>query len=116
MGVGALFLAMEARAQLETGTSLPLGKPLPPSPPFSDKEKAIWLLWPVVCFIVLGSTMVHGLSVVVISIGGHFRRPKGERAPLIATEEDGLDDMEHDGGGGESEPSVSGTEDESESE
>ena len=112
MGVGALFLAMEARAQLETGTSLPLERPAPPSRPYSEKEKAIWLLWPVVCFIVLGSTMVHGFSVLAISLGGHFIRPKGERAPLLAAEGRGLDDMEHEGGGGESEPSVSGTDDE----
>lgn len=112
MGAGALFLAMEARAQLETGTSLPLGKPLMPSPPYSEKEKAIWLVWPVVCFVVLGSTMVHGFSVAAISVGGHFSRPKGERTPLIAGQEDALSAMEHESGGGESEPDVSGEEDE----
>lgn len=38
-------------------------------------------------------------------------RNKEERAPLLAAEEDGLEDMVHEGGGGESEPSVSGDED-----
>lgn len=38
-------------------------------------------------------------------------RSKEERAPLLASEEDGLDGMVHEGGGGESEPSVSGDED-----
>ncbi|RDW82676.1 hypothetical protein BP6252_03788 [Coleophoma cylindrospora] len=111
MGVGALFLAIEARAQLETGTSIPLGKPNMPVPPYSDRTKAIFLVWPVICFVVLGSTMVHGLSVMAISLGDHFSRRKGERAPLIGGEVDGLGGMVHEGGGGESEPSVSGTDD-----
>lgn len=112
MGVGALFLAIEARAQLETGTSHPLKKPDIPTLPYSEKEKAIALIWPVICFVVLGSTMVHGLSVVAVSVGSHFGRPKGERARLIGAETDGLDEMDHEGGGGESEPSVSGTDEE----
>lgn len=97
MGVGALFLAIEARAQLETGTSLPLPRPeLPVGPPFDDRAVAINLVWPVICFIVLGSTMVHGLSVLVISILGSLSRYEGERAPLLGRETDGLAGMIHD--------------------
>lgn len=97
MGVGALFLAIEARAQLETGTSLPLPKPEPPvGPPFDDRAVAINLVWPVICFVVLGSTMVHGLSVLVISIVGSFSRHEDERAPLLGRETDGLSGMVHD--------------------
>lgn len=107
MGLGALFLAIEARAFMETSTSLPLPHP-PPTSPF---KKSIEIIWPVVCFIVLGSTMIHGFSVAAIVIGSHYSRPKGERAPLIGGETDGLEDMVHEGGGGESEPSVSGDED-----
>jgi hypothetical protein len=55
---------------------------------------------------------VHGLSVVAISIGGHSRRKEGERAPLIGAETYPMDAMVHDDGNGESEPEVSGTEDE----
>ncbi|KAL3425419.1 Na+/H+ antiporter [Phlyctema vagabunda] len=110
MGVGALFLAIEARAQLETGKSIPLGKPQKPIPPYSDKTVAIYLIWPVICFVVLGSTMVHGLSVVAISLSGHFSRRKGERAPLMGGEVEGLDGMDHGIGDGHSEPSVSGSE------
>lgn len=96
MGVGALFLAIEARAQLETGTSSPLPQPDPPAgPPFDDKTVAIHLVWPVICFVVLGSTMVHGLSVLVISIVGSFSRHEAERAPLLG-ETDGLSGMVHD--------------------
>lgn len=107
MGIGGLFLAMESRARLETGESIPL-----PHPPSHHPYKvAIETIWPVVCFIILGSTFVHGCSVAAISLGGHYMRDKGERAPLLAAEEEGLDGMVHEGGGGESEPSVSEDED-----
>lgn len=111
IGVGALFLALEARAQLENGTTSPEPEPPTPTPPFSDREKAVHLVWPVICFVVLGSTMVHGLSVLVISLAGSLSRKAEERAPLLGGETDGLDAMDHEGGGGDSEPSVSGSED-----
>jgi NhaP-type Na+/H+ or K+/H+ antiporter len=90
-GVGALFLAMEARAQLETDTSLPLPEP-PAGLPFK-KQRAIDIIWPIICFVVLGSTLVHGLSTLAISIGGHFSRHEGERAPLIGAEREGFHNM-----------------------
>lgn len=107
MGLGALFLVIEARAQLENGTSLP--EPHPPK--HGPNREAVETIFPVVCFIILGSTMVHGLSVAVISVGSHYSRKEGERAPLIGQEREGLSYMVHEGGGGESEPSVSGDED-----
>ena len=55
--------------------------------------------------------MVHGLSVAAISVGSHFSRKEEERAPLMGAETEGLGGMVHEGGGGESEPSVSGDED-----
>ena len=94
MGVGALFLAIEARAQLETDSSLPL--PHPPSDLPAQRHVAVTLIWPIVCFVVLGSTLVHGLSTLTISIGGHFARHEGERAPLIGAEREGLDGMVFD--------------------
>lgn len=118
MGLGALFLVMEARAQLETSTSLPL--PHVPSGTHSGTHSEkhslphiipIKTIWPVVCFIILGSIVVHGLSVAGISVVGHLMRKEGERAPLLGAETDGLSGMVHEGGGGESEPSVSGDED-----
>jgi NhaP-type Na+/H+ or K+/H+ antiporter len=110
MGAGALFLAIEARAELENGTSSPEPRPEMLGPPYSRKENAIALVWPVICFVVLGSTMVHGLSAVGISVVGHFSRKEGERAPLIGVETDPMSDMVHDGE--ESEPEVSGSENE----
>jgi NhaP-type Na+/H+ or K+/H+ antiporter len=93
MGVGALFLAIEASAQLETGTSLPL--PNPPNDLPADKQRTITMIWPIVCFVVLGSTMIHGFSTLAVSIGGHFARKEGERAPLIGAEREGLHGMIH---------------------
>ena len=112
MGAGALFLAMEARAELETADVQPTSKPKVWGPPYSEKQEAIYLVWPVICFVVLGSTMVHGLSVMAISVGGHLRRKAEERAPLLGAETDPLDAMVHDAGDGESEPDVSGSESE----
>ncbi|KAE9368555.1 Na(+)/H(+) antiporter-like protein [Stipitochalara longipes BDJ] len=108
MGVGALFLAMEARGELEPGNGVPSPRP-EHEHPLGDKEKAIYLVWPVICFVVLGSTVVHGLSTVAISLGGSISRKRGERAPLLGQETDGLEHMDHEAGDGESEPDVSGT-------
>ncbi|KAK7711128.1 hypothetical protein SLS57_008218 [Botryosphaeria dothidea] len=93
MGVGALFLAMEARAQLETHSSEPLPHPPVGRPP--RLQMGIDVVWPIVCFIVLGSTMVHGLSTLAISVGSHYARKEGERAPLIGGETEGFEDMGH---------------------
>ncbi|KAF2258034.1 Na/H antiporter-like protein [Lojkania enalia] len=87
MGVGALFLAIEARAELETGTNIP--SPHPPDHLPND-------------------TMVHGLSTLGISIGVYLSRPQGERTPLIGAEREGLHGMvfhdeeqpQEDGSGG----------------
>ncbi|KAL9609129.1 MAG: hypothetical protein Q9167_006090 [Letrouitia subvulpina] len=107
MGIGGMFLAIEARAQLETGESIPL-----PSPPRQHRNMAaIEIVWAVVTFVIFGSIMVHGCSVAAISLVGHYSRHQGERAPLLAGEEDPLSGMVHDIGGGDSEPSVSGDED-----
>ena len=92
MGIGALFLVIEARAQLETGTSLP--KPHPPKG--SPHKVIIDTIWPVTCFIIFGSIMFHGLSVAAISVGGHYSRKNDERAPLIGGETEGLHGMVHD--------------------
>lgn len=94
MGVGALFLAMEARAQLETDSSIPL--PAPPVDLPVEKQRGVMLIWPIICFIVFGSTLVHGLSTLAISIGGHFGRHEHERAPLIGAEREGFHGMVFD--------------------
>lgn len=76
----------------------------------SDKTEAFHLVWPVICFVVMSSTLVHGFSSVVISLYGKAVRREGERAPLLVQEEEGLNGMIHEGGGGDSEPDISGSE------
>ncbi|CAI6320475.1 unnamed protein product [Periconia digitata] len=98
IGVGALFLAIEARAQLETDSSLPLPHPPPTGLPI-EAQRTVVLIWPIICFVVFGSVIVHGLSTLAISIGGHFARHEGERAPLIGAEREGLHGMVFDGEG-----------------
>lgn len=102
MGLGGIFLAIEARAVLETGEAIPLPQPPRFGQPFTDKEIAIEAVWPIVSFIVLGSTMVHGLSVVVMSVFSHLTKPKGDRSELFAADTDPLDGMVHGEGGGDS--------------
>ena len=103
MGVAAIFLAIEARAMLENGTSIPDAHP----PAKNENKEAIETIWPVVCFMVLGSIVVHGLSVAMISVGDHFTRREGERAPLIGGQYEGYNGMVYERGEGESETSAS---------
>ena len=74
MGLGALFLAIEARAVLENGTSTPDSHPPAYGEPFTSREIAIATVWPVISFVVFGSTLVHGLSVLALSLFTHFLR------------------------------------------
>ena len=94
MGVGALFLAIEARARLETGTS----HPLPHPPEDSPHKSAIDTVWPVICIVVLASIMVHGLSAMVMSVVGHFSRHDKHRAPMIGSETEPLFGMADEDG------------------
>lgn len=89
MGLGGLFLAIEARAQLETHTS----EPLPHPPEHAEHEKAIETIWVVVSAVVLGSIFVHGLSVPGISFGGSMSRDPEDRAELLGGETERLDGM-----------------------
>lgn len=103
MGVGAMFLAMEARARLETGSSTPDPHP----PPDGPHHEAIKHMWPIVSFIVLGSIMVHGFSAAVISVYGHLTRDGKRRASHVGGETDRLAGM-----CSEDEPGLSESEDE----
>ncbi|KKY25596.1 putative na(+) h(+) antiporter 2 [Phaeomoniella chlamydospora] len=115
MGLGALFLAIEARAQLEHDSSLPYPSPPDYHPPYTHRQIATIIIWPIVSFVVMGSTFVHGLSVAAISIGVSLRRKPEDRAPLLGTETERLGGMVHsdeegdiggeadDGGGGATE-------------
>ncbi|KAK4540165.1 hypothetical protein LTR36_009751 [Oleoguttula mirabilis] len=104
MGLGGLFLAIEARAMLENDSAIPDPHPPRYGRPYTDRERAVEIIWPLVCFIVFGSTLVHGLSVLAFSLAHHFQRPAEKRAAILAAEDDPLEGMEHEGGGGDSEP------------
>ena len=66
IGVGAIFVAILARAELETESTEPLDE-LPP--PGSKEYDIIYLIWPIVSFLVMTSILVHGSSIAVFTLG-----------------------------------------------
>ncbi|TQV91897.1 sodium/hydrogen antiporter [Cordyceps javanica] len=66
IGVGAIFVAILARAELEHGEPVPLSQM-----PESDVENyaLIYLVWPIVTFLVISSILIHGSSVAVFTLG-----------------------------------------------
>lgn len=97
MGVAAIFLSMEARARLETGTSEVLPHP-PKDRDYHDHYETIQGVWPIVSYVVLWSVMVHGVSAMVMAVAGHFMRPEKERAPLLGAETSRLYGMANEEG------------------
>lgn len=69
IGVGAIFIAMLARAELESETVVPLAE-LPPVG--SEHYTVILLIWPIVTFIVIASILIHGSSIAVFTLGKHI--------------------------------------------
>jgi sodium/hydrogen antiporter len=69
IGVGAVFVAILARAELETETTTPLADL--PKPGF-EHLNIIELIWPITTFLVLCSIIVHGSSVAVFTLGRHI--------------------------------------------
>lgn len=74
IGVGAIFAAILARAELEghyTSEEVPLSHlPLPSFPHY----QLIATIWPIVCFVVITSIIVHGSSVAVLTLGKRLNR------------------------------------------
>ncbi|KAL2164296.1 hypothetical protein VTH06DRAFT_3512 [Thermothelomyces fergusii] len=66
IGVGAIFVAILARAELESEDPVPLSQ-LPK--PGSEHYTLLTLVWPIVTFIVVASIIVHGSSVAVFTLG-----------------------------------------------
>ncbi|KAI1268379.1 alkali metal cation/H+ antiporter Nha1 C terminus-domain-containing protein [Xylariaceae sp. FL1019] len=66
IGVGAIFVAILARAELESEHTIPLSE-LPPVD--SDQYQPILLVWPIVTFMVISSILVHGSSIAVFTLG-----------------------------------------------
>ncbi|KIY03825.1 uncharacterized protein Z520_00516 [Fonsecaea multimorphosa CBS 102226] len=65
IGVGAIFAAILARAELETDGAIPLAK----LPQNSEEYQLIYLIWPLVTFMVISSILVHGSSIAVFTLG-----------------------------------------------
>ncbi|KAM0561463.1 hypothetical protein ACHAPJ_003346 [Fusarium lateritium] len=66
IGVGAIFVAILARAELEHDEPVPLAT-LPPED--TEHYELIYLVWPIVCFMVVTSILVHGSSIAVFTLG-----------------------------------------------
>ncbi|PBP23291.1 Na+/H+ antiporter nha1 [Diplocarpon rosae] len=66
IGVGAIFIAILARAELETESPTPLAS-------YNDKESenymVVALIWPITTFLVISSIVVHGSSIAVFTLG-----------------------------------------------
>lgn len=67
IGVGAVFVAMLARAELEHEEPVPLGDP--PTDTTVPHYTLLTLVWPIVAFLVISSIIVHGSSVAVFTLG-----------------------------------------------
>jgi len=70
IGVGAIFVAILARAELETESTTPLAAL--PAPGTNAHENIINLIWPVTSFLVITSIIVHGSSIAVFTLGKHI--------------------------------------------
>ncbi|KAK9471484.1 Sodium/hydrogen exchanger family-domain-containing protein [Dipodascopsis tothii] len=66
IGVGAIFTSLLARAELEHEEPTPLQE-LPP--PGSENYMIVATIWPVVCFFIIASIIVHGSSIAVFTLG-----------------------------------------------
>ncbi|KAI1769137.1 alkali metal cation/H+ antiporter Nha1 C terminus-domain-containing protein [Hypoxylon sp. FL1150] len=67
IGVGAIFVALLARGELEHGSSIPEAEL--PAPGTNEYDNLIVLVWPIVTFMVISSILVHGSSVAVFTLG-----------------------------------------------
>lgn len=69
IGVGAIFVAILARAELETDSTTPLA--VLPEAGFPHLN-VIELIWPITTFLVIASIIVHGSSIAVFTLGKHI--------------------------------------------
>lgn len=70
IGVGAIFVAMLARGELEHDNPVPLGEV--PTDPSTPNFVLFTLVWPIVTFMVISSIIVHGSSIAVFTLGKHI--------------------------------------------
>lgn len=68
IGVGAIFAAILARAELETDSTQPLTEAELPKVGTADYY-IVQLIWPITTFMVISSILVHGSSIAVFTLG-----------------------------------------------
>lgn len=72
IGVGAVFAAITAKSQLESNVT-DEETPLKETPGKGSKHwQAMACIWPITCFSILTSVVVHGSSVAIIMLGRHL--------------------------------------------
>ncbi|KAL2075458.1 hypothetical protein VTL71DRAFT_401 [Oculimacula yallundae] len=69
IGVGAIFVAILARAELETESTTPLAAYTDPE---AHNYLAVAIIWPITTFLVITSIIVHGSSIAVFTLGKHI--------------------------------------------
>lgn len=69
IGVGAIFVAILARAELETESTTPLAEYTDPE---AHNYTIVALIWPITTFLVIASIIVHGSSIAVFTLGKHI--------------------------------------------
>ncbi|KAL8923915.1 MAG: hypothetical protein Q9208_004352 [Pyrenodesmia sp. 3 TL-2023] len=67
IGVGAIFAAILARAELETTTTTPLA--VVPTDPATENYLVVLVIWPLTTFLVITSILVHGSSIAAFTLG-----------------------------------------------
>lgn len=67
IGVGAIFAAILARAELQTDTTTPLATLN--TDPNSENYLVVGVIWPLTTFLVISSILVHGSSIAVFTLG-----------------------------------------------
>ncbi|KAH8705290.1 putative sodium/hydrogen antiporter [Talaromyces proteolyticus] len=68
IGVGAIFAAILARAELENGSTEPETQDALPKPGETNYY-LVQLIWPITTFLVIASIVVHGSSIAVFTLG-----------------------------------------------
>lgn len=90
IGVGAIFAAILARKDLEAHYSLE-ETPLRHLPPDDlPHYQLIACIWPMVCFIVITSIIVHGSSVAVLTLGKRLNRMAITMSFTTTTQDQGI--------------------------
>jgi len=69
IGVGAIFVALLARGELQGNGAVPLSTLPDREGEFAKHYDLMLLVWPIVTFLVIASMVVHGSSVAVFTLG-----------------------------------------------